>query len=88
MSILKCDATTKDGDADDIKPLSVTLNCYTSSSQDCWYLWLFENPSQINKEMVRTKSIYMAMNNCDIDLWGTGLNIERDTSSHNGGHLW
>ena len=24
---------------------------------------------------------------CDLDLWGTGLNIECDTSSHNCGHL-
>ena len=53
---------------------------------------LFDNPSQIFKVLAQTRSIYMTIwpltYNCDLDLWGTGLNIEGDTSSHNGGHLW
>ena len=44
-----------------------------------------KNPSMHTIDMARTRSIgpWSLTSKCDLDLWGTGLNIERDISSNN-----
>ena len=50
----------------------------------------FGNPSMHTKVMARTRYIGPCplTSKCDLDRLVTVLNIERDTSSYNGGHLW